>query len=333
MAFVRGKENKDVRRQISLLMDVPPPTTCEPSASLVDNIRALGIEINGDEDLLSLDDVRGRNAIQAVVSRVAHLNQVIQEVQHDNFKLKEASDADRDALSKLAVENEGLRESAFRWKQRVDLLDKERSAMEKKSKAAMSQLEKRLNAIKFKDRQYANEIRKRELECGKYQKRLRALMAADKSTIERSRISVPQSSSSAAERCRTSPEDNVNLRQSVKQLEQAVGELQAENARMREFILCVHKSIANSSFGKGVTPPVTEEQLALPFSFVSDNLQTWLTQCVARSNQESTPSNAVDREDGELVKAKETIKELSAIIAQQEQVIQRALFSTSEPSS
>lgn len=80
-------------------------------------------------------------------------------------------------------------------------------------------------------------------------------------------------------------QDNVNLRQSVKQLEQAVGELQAENARMREFILCVHKSIANSSFGKGVTPPVTEEQLALPFSFVSDNLQTWLTQCVARSNQ------------------------------------------------
>ncbi|SPQ94725.1 unnamed protein product (mitochondrion) [Plasmodiophora brassicae] len=293
----RGKENKDVRRQISLLMDVPPPTTCEPSASLVDNIRALGIEINGDEDLLSLDDVRGRNAIQAVVSRVAHLNQVIQEVQHDNFKLKEASDADRDALSKLAVENEGLRESAFRWKQRVDLLDKERSAMEKKSKAAMSQLEKRLNAIKFKDRQYANEIRKRELECGKYQKRLRALMAADKSTIERSRISVPQSSSSAAERCRTSPEDNVNLRQSVKQLEQAV------------------------------------EHRKQQFRFVSDNLQTWLTQCVARSNQESTPSNAVDREDGELVKAKETIKELSAIIAQQEQVIQRALFSTSEPSS
>lgn len=37
----------------------------------------------------------------------------------------------------------------------------------------------------------------------------------------------------------------------------------------------------------------------------------------------------MDREDGELVKAKETIKELSAIIAQQEQVIQRALFSTS----
>lgn len=46
-------------------------------------------------------------------------------------------------------------QKAFRWKQRVDLLDKERSAMEKKSKAAMSQLEKRLNAIKFKDRQYA----------------------------------------------------------------------------------------------------------------------------------------------------------------------------------
>eukprot|EP00474_Spongospora_subterranea_P000389 CRZ00847.1 hypothetical protein [Spongospora subterranea] len=302
------------------------PSSYDTSLSLLENMTALGLDSYGDEDLQMPEDDGGRlrRILESLVQRVAHLNQRAQEVAYENHVRPNQQTAHDEKLIAMRMEQEQLEEANFQLMDRLKQCAKEKLCLERKAKSNYMALEKKFNAIKFKDKQYKNEIRKREIECERVQKKLRGLVISDRSTINapvlKSCLPGPSAKGTAqrvpiADKL-IAPEEMMLLQDSVSRLETRIATLTEEGVQMREFITSVVEFLDScSDADKGFSWSVK----SCPFNMVREQLVSRFADFASSFNK-LTNTDDIKTETHQF-----HIAELEEA-AEQEQLIQRALY-------